>query len=46
MKEYEDNSNPESEKYLQYLLKQDIKFTEEGKVPVLFWYGVCKPKLI
>ena len=46
IKEYEDNSNPESEKYLQYLLKQDIKFTEEGKVPVLFWYGVCKPKLI
>ena len=46
IEEYEDNSNPESEKWLQYLLKQDIKFTEEGKVPVLFWYGVCKPKLI
>jgi len=42
--EFEDTGNPESEKWLDYLLRHDVKLTEEGKVPVLFWYGVCKPK--
>jgi len=42
--EFEDTGNPESEKWLDYLLKHDVKLTEEGKVPVLFWYGVCKSK--
>ena len=42
--EFEDTGNPESEKWLDYLLRHDVKLTEEGKVPVLFWYGVCKSK--
>jgi len=43
IQEYED-SNSESEKWLEYLLKEDVKLTDQNKVPVLFWYGVCKPK--
>ena len=43
--EFEDTGNPESEKWLDYLLKYDVKLTEEDKVPVLFWYGVCKSKI-
>jgi len=42
--EFEDTGNPESEKWLDYLLRYDVKLTEEDKVPVLFWYGVCKSK--
>ena len=43
IQEYE-NSNTESEKWLEYLLKEDSKLSKENKVPILFWYGVCKPK--
>jgi len=42
--EFNDISNTESIKWLEYLLKCDLQLTEEGKVPVLFWYGVCTPK--
>ena len=45
IQEYENNTNPESEKWLEYLLNVDILFTEQNKVPVLFWYGVCKSKI-
>ena len=31
--------------WLNYILKQDEKLTNEDKVPVLFWYGVTTPKL-
>ena len=44
IQEFEDDSNTESVKWLEYLLKQDVNYTDEGKVPILFWYGVCKPK--
>ena len=43
IQEYE-NPNSESEKWLEYLLKEDSKLSKENKVPILFWYGVCKPK--
>ena len=42
--EFEDTDDLESVKWLDYLLRHDVKLTEEGKVPVLFWYSVCKPK--
>ena len=42
--EFNDTSNSESVKWLKYLLQRDLQFTENGKVPVLFWYGVCTPK--
>ena len=42
--EFNDTSNSESVKWLEYLLQRDLQFTENGKVPVLFWYGVCTPK--
>ena len=42
--EFNDTSNSESVKWLEYLLQCDLQFTENGKVPVLFWYGVCTPK--
>ena len=44
IQEFEDDSNTESVKWLEYLLKQDVVYTDDGKVPILFWYGVCKPK--
>lgn len=37
-------NNDESSKWLEYMLKQDTKFTEQGKIPTLFWYCVGKPK--
>jgi len=42
--EFNDTSNSESVKWLEYLLQRDLQFTENCKVPVLFWYGVCTPK--
>ena len=44
IQEFEDDSNTESVKWLEYLLKEDSKLSKENKVPILFWYGVCKPK--
>ena len=44
IQEFEDYSNTESVKWLEYLLKQDVVYTDDGRVPILFWYGVCKPK--
>ena len=39
-----DKDEDESKKWLEYLLESDRKFSSEGKVPNLFWYGVGKPK--
>ena len=39
-----DKDEHESKKWLEYLLENDRKFSSEGKVPNLFWYGVGKPK--
>ena len=44
IQEFKDDSNTESVKWLEYLLKQDVVYTDDGRVPILFWYGVCKPK--
>ena len=44
IQEFEDDSNTESVIWLEYLLKQDVVYTDDGRVPILFWYGVCKPK--
>jgi SAM-dependent methyltransferase len=38
------NDDSEASKWLDYLLKKDFEFTENGKVPVLFWNSVGKPK--
>ena len=38
------NPNSEAAKWLDYLLKNDYEFSEKGKVPILFWYGVGKTK--
>ena len=43
---FEDKDNPESQKHLNYLLEQDFILTKNGQVPVLFWYGVGKPKRV
>jgi len=39
-----DNSDPEARKWLEYLLENDRKLSSDGKVPILFWYGVGSPK--
>ena len=39
-----DKDKDESKKWLEYLLENDHKFSSNGKVPTLFWYGVGKPK--
>jgi len=41
---FEDKSDKEASKWLEYLFQKDLELTKSGKVPVLFWYGVGKPK--
>jgi len=36
--------DPEASKWLEYLLEQDFKFSKQGIIPILFWYGVGTPK--
>jgi hypothetical protein len=38
------NDDPEASKWLNYLLKKDFEFSENDKVPIMFWYGVGTPK--
>ena len=38
------NDDPEAQKWLDYLLKKDFEFSENEKVPILFWNSVGKPK--
>jgi len=42
--EFEKNDD-ESSMWLNFILEKDIEYTNNGKVPVLFWYGVGKAKL-
>ena len=42
--EFEKNDE-ESLKWLNFILEKDAEFTNNAKVPVLFWYGVGQPKL-
>ena len=41
--EFEKNDE-DSINWLNFLLEKDVEFTNNGKVPVLFWYGVGTPK--
>lgn len=42
-KEFEKNDT-EAKKALELLIKRDQELTENGQVPVLFWYSVMTPK--
>ena len=45
IEEFKDYStNYESKKWLEYLLHNDRKLSDDGSIPVLFWYGVTTPK--
>ena len=41
---FKDSEDPESAKWLDYLLEQDIYHSKEKHVPILFWYGVGTSK--
>jgi len=43
IKQFEDGSE-NAVKWLDYLLKEDYNLSKNGKVSILFWYGVGKPK--
>ena len=43
---FEDSSDLESIKWLNYILKQDEQLTNDGKIPTLFWYCVGTTKQI
>ena len=45
IEKFQNNDNTEAKKWLDYLLIKDYEMTEKCEVPVLFWYGVGKPKL-
>ena len=38
------DDDPEALKWLEYLLEKDFEFSKNGKVPILFWNSVGKPK--
>lgn len=44
IEEFNNSDDPEAKKWLAYLLEQDLKFSNEKKVPILFWYGVGTSK--
>lgn len=37
-------NDDEARKTLEFLLNKDMEYTESGQVPILFWYGIGKPK--
>jgi SAM-dependent methyltransferase len=39
------DDDPEAIKWLDYLLEKDFEFSENGKVPILFWNSVGTPKI-
>tara|TARA_B110000438_G_scaffold117299_1_gene114626 strand:- start:861 stop:1874 length:1014 start_codon:yes stop_codon:yes gene_type:complete len=39
------DDDPEAIKWLDYLLEKDFEFSENGKVPILFWNSVGRPKI-
>jgi SAM-dependent methyltransferase len=45
IKEFKNSNDPEAEKWLNYLIEQDLKLSKQKEVPILFWYGVGKPKV-
>lgn len=44
IEQFKNSDDPEAKKWLEYLLEKDLEFSDLKKVPVLFWYGVGKPK--
>ena len=42
---FKNYDNPEVKKWLEFILTKDDELTKQGKVPVLFWYGVGKSKM-
>ena len=44
IEQFKNSDDPEAKKWLEYLLEKDFEFSNLKKVPVLFWYGVGKPK--
>ena len=44
IEEFENSDDFEAKKWLEYLLERDYDFTNKGKIPTLFWYGVGTPK--
>jgi 2-polyprenyl-3-methyl-5-hydroxy-6-metoxy-1,4-benzoquinol methylase len=46
IEEFKNSNDPEAVKWLNYLIKQDLKLSKQKKVPTLFWYGVGKPQEI
>jgi hypothetical protein len=42
--EFKNSNDTESQKWLDYLLEQDLNLSIQKKVPVLFWYGVGTSK--
>lgn len=43
---FKNKSDNESNNALKLLLDEDLKLSKNKKVPVLFWYGVGKPKQV
>ena len=41
---FTDYTDPESTKWLNYLLERDLYHSKEKRVPILFWYGVGTSK--
>ena len=41
---FKNPNDPEAEKWLNYLLEQDLNLSKQKEVPMLFWYGVGQPK--
>ena len=41
---FTDYTDPESTKWLNYLLERDLYYSKEKRVPILFWYGVGTSK--
>jgi len=44
IEQFENSNDPETRKWLEYLLEKDYEFSKRGIVPILFWYGVGKSK--
>ncbi|MCV0399665.1 MAG: methyltransferase domain-containing protein [Nitrosarchaeum sp.] len=41
---FENTDDPDAKKWLQYIIDKDYELSQQGNVPILFWYGVGKPK--
>jgi 2-polyprenyl-3-methyl-5-hydroxy-6-metoxy-1,4-benzoquinol methylase len=44
IEQFGNSNDSETKKWLEYILTKDMEMTTHGDVPVLFWYGVGKPK--